>query len=120
MQERCLTTGTPNQILWTNAHLDKQMNPPFKTARAQSELFTVQCEPIQNSQLIGKYKEKSTNRSISGKSQFYPGKTYDIPPLSHLTDNRVTSSLFNVVHDNKRQMDPPSIMGGDMLCTLVN
>ena len=38
------------------------MDPPFKTARAQSELFAVQCdqwEPIQNSQLIGKYKEKS-------------------------------------------------------------
>ena len=38
------------------------MDPPFKTARAQSELFAVQCdqwEPIRNSQLIGKYKEKS-------------------------------------------------------------
>ena len=44
--------------------------PPIKTARAQSELFAVQCdqwEPIQNSQLIGKYLEKSTNRKISGK-----------------------------------------------------
>ena len=41
-------------------------------------------------------------------------------PLQHLTDNRVTSSLFNVVHDNKRQMNPPSITGGDMLCILVN
>ena len=41
--------------------------PPFETARAQSELFAFQCsqwEPIQNSQLIGKYKEKSTNRNI--------------------------------------------------------
>ena len=31
---------------------------PFETARAQSELFIVQChqwEPIQNSQLIRKY-----------------------------------------------------------------
>ena len=37
------------------------IDPPFKTARGQSELFTFQCdqwEPIQNSQLIGKYKEK--------------------------------------------------------------
>ena len=35
--------------------------PPFKTAKEQSELFAFQCdqwEPIQNSQLIGKYKEK--------------------------------------------------------------
>ena len=34
------------------------MDPPFKTARAQSELFDVQCdqwEPIGNSQLIGCY-----------------------------------------------------------------
>ena len=34
--------------------------PPFKTVRAQSELFAFQCgqrEPIQNSQLIGRYKE---------------------------------------------------------------
>ena len=37
------------------------IDPPFKTARAQSELFIFQCdqwEPIWNSQLIGKYKEK--------------------------------------------------------------
>ena len=43
------------------------MDPPFDTARAQNELFTVQCdqwEPIWNSQLIGKYKEKSTNKRI--------------------------------------------------------
>ena len=38
------------------------MDPPFETARAQSELFAFQChqwEPIQNSQLIRKYKEIS-------------------------------------------------------------
>ena len=36
------------------------IDPPFETVRAQSELFTIQCrqwEPIQNSQLIGKYRE---------------------------------------------------------------
>ena len=35
-------------------------DPPFKTTRAQNELFTFQCdqwEPIQNSQLIRIYKE---------------------------------------------------------------
>ena len=43
------------------------MDPPFETATAQSELFAFQCdqwEPIQNSQLIRKYKEKSSNRKI--------------------------------------------------------
>ena len=36
--------------------------PPFKTARALSQLFAVQCrqwEPIWNGQLIGIYKEIS-------------------------------------------------------------
>ena len=38
------------------------INPPFETARAQSELFTFQCgqwEPIWNSQIIGRYKDMS-------------------------------------------------------------
>ena len=37
----------------------RQMDPPFKTARAKSELFAVQChqwEPIWNGQLIRKYR----------------------------------------------------------------
>ena len=64
MKELCearakLETGSNFQI-----YLGKTDDgpPPFKTARAQSELFAVQrdqWEPIQNSQLIGKYKEKS-------------------------------------------------------------
>ena len=36
------------------------MDPPFETARAQSELFAVHCcqwEPIQNGQLIRKFKK---------------------------------------------------------------
>ena len=40
------------------------IDPPFETARAQSELFTIQCdqwEPIRNSQLIGTYKDKSVS-----------------------------------------------------------
>ena len=39
------------------------IDPPFETARAQSELFTFQCcqwEPIRNSQLIRKYKENTS------------------------------------------------------------
>ena len=31
------------------------------------------------------------------------------PPPVNLPDHRVTSSLFNVVHDRKRQMDPPGL-----------
>ena len=39
-----------------------------------------------------RYEEKSVT--------IYP---HPPPPWSHLTDNRVTSSLFNVVHDNQMQ-----------------
>ena len=111
------------------------LSPHSKTARALRQLFTVQChqwEPIQNSHLIRIYKEgnippppiwncqrtewtlccsmwsmrahskQSTNRKISGKVSFIQ------VPWLHLTDSRVTSSLFNVVHDSQRQMDPPS------------
>ena len=41
---------------------------PFKTARAQSELFAFQCgqwEPIRNSQLIGRYKEMSVWHQVN-------------------------------------------------------
>ena len=42
--------------------------PPFETARAQSELLTFQCSqwvPIQNSQLIGRYKEMSVWHQVN-------------------------------------------------------
>ena len=42
------------------------MDPPFKTARALSELYTLQCSqwaPIWNSQIIGRYKEMSPGES---------------------------------------------------------
>ena len=47
--------------------------PLFETARAQSELFAIQCgqwEPIRNSQLIGRYKEMSVNLMIYPPPQF--------------------------------------------------
>ena len=49
--------------------------------------FAFQCdqwEPIQNSQLIGKYKE----------NQFYPGKTYDRPLSLPFETARAQSELF--------------------------
>ena len=50
----------PVQINWWLSPLPIIPLPPFETARALSQLFTVQChqwEPIQNSQLIGIDKE---------------------------------------------------------------
>ena len=69
------------------------MDPPFKTAWAQSELFTFQCdqwEPIWNSQLIGKYKDVS----------FTQVKLMIYPPCLKLPEHRVNSSLFNVTNES--------------------
>ena len=74
--------------------------PPFKTARAQSELFAFQCsqwEPILNSQLIGRYKEMSVWHQVN----------LMIYPPVYLTEHRVISSLFNIVIDTQRQIYPP-------------
>ena len=78
--------------------------PPFDTARAESELFGVQwCkwEPIRNSQLIIKYKEIPVQiyRDTDTKGRWTPWST--------LSEHRVISSLFNVVIETQRQMDPP-------------
>ena len=68
--------------------------PPFFS----SSLFNVTNEsPFTNSQVIGKSKEKSTNRNISGKSQFYPAKTDNGPP--HTPLQTAKSELFTVQCD---------------------
>ena len=64
------------------------MDPPFETASEQSDLFAVLCgqwDPIQNSQLIGKYKEIpvqwqiyryiETNAHIDTKVRWMPPST---------------------------------------------
>ena len=58
-----------------------QMDPPANTVRAQSDLFTVQC--------------------------CHSDSKADGPPWSTLSEHRVISSLFNVVIQIQRQMDPP-------------
>ena len=81
------------------------MDPPQSyTARAESELFGVQWhkwEPIWNSQLIRKYKEIPVQiyRDTDTKGRWTPQST--------LSEHRVISSLFNVVIETQRQMDPP-------------
>ena len=55
--------------------------PPVATARALSELYTWQCSqwvPIQNSQIIGIYKEIPVHKEIRVQSSFS-----DLPPLPH-------------------------------------
>ena len=84
--------------VWHQVHLT--IYPPFQSARAQSELFILQCsqwEPIWNSQLIEKYKEMSVWHQVY----------LTIYPLVDLTENRVISSLINVVIDTQSQIYPP-------------
>ena len=59
----------------------KADGPPLNTVRAQSDLFTVQC--------------CHSNSKAEGA------------PWSTLSEHRVISSLFNVVIEAQRQMDPP-------------
>ena len=61
--------------------LKGRYNPPFNTIRGQSDLFTVQC--------------------------CHWHSKADIPPHSTLSEDRVISSLFNVVIDTQRQIYPP-------------
>ena len=80
--------------------------PPFETARGQSEHLTFQCdqwEPIQNSQLIGKYKEKSVKQEQNLKQaqifRFTP-RGVNLTPHLKLPEDRVNTSLFNVTNES--------------------
>ena len=60
--------------------------PPFKTARALSELYAFQCSqwvPIRNSQLIGRYKEMSVWHQVN--LQIYPP-----PPIQNCQSSEWT------------------------------
>ena len=70
----------------------RQIYPPFNTIRGQSDLFTVQC--------------------------FHWHSKRDIPPNSTLSEDRVISSLFNVVIDTQRQIHPLVNIAVDMISSL--
>ena len=62
--------------------------PPFETARAQSELFPFQCSqwvPIQNSQIIGRYKEMSVWHQVN---------LMNIPPIWNCQSSEWTLLLL--------------------------
>ena len=61
------------------------MDPPFETARALSELYTLQCSqwvPIRNSQIIGRYKEIPVHREMVYSFTFYTALYISIVTLS--------------------------------------
>ena len=64
--------------------------PPSETARALSELYTWQCcqwAPIQNSQIIGIYKEIPVYWELRAHFQIYQGKSWDLPPPGKLVEH---------------------------------
>ena len=112
----------------------RQIYTPFNTIRGQSDLFTVQCCHWHSKADIPTWSTLSEDRVISSlfnvvidtQSQIYPpvntsrGQSdlftvqcchwhskADIPPHSTLSEDRVISSLFNVVIDTQRQIYPP-------------
>ena len=117
-------------------HWDSKADGPPKSTlsehRVISSLFTVvietKWEPIRNSQLIRKYKEIPVQiyRDTDTKDRWTPpvntaraqsdlftvqccqwDSKADGPPWWTLPEHRVISSLFNVVSETQRQMDPP-------------
>ena len=82
-------------------------HPPFNTIRGQSDLFTVQCchwhskadiPPIQH------YQRTEWSFHCSMLSLTLEGR---YTPLVNIAEDRVISSLFNVVIETQRQIYPP-------------
>ena len=72
--------------------------PPFETARALSQLFTVQCcqwEPIRNGQLIGIYKEIPVQiyKHTDTKDRY---KEKDTPPPGQMCQAREWTFNFQI------------------------
>ena len=85
----------------------RQIYPPVNTSRGQSDLFTVQCchwhskadiLPIQHYQRT-EWSLHCSMLSLTLKGRYTPQST--------LAEDRVISSLFNVVIDTQRQIYPP-------------
>ena len=85
----------------------RQIYTPFNTIRGQSDLFTVQCchwdskadiPPIQHYQRT-EWSLHCSMLSLTLKGRYTPWST--------LVEDRVISSLFNVVIDTQRQIYPP-------------
>ena len=80
--QHCQSTEWSLHCSMLSFRLTSRWTPSVQnTARAQSDLFTVQC--------------------------CHSDSKADGPPQSTLSEHRVISSLFNVVIQTQRQMDPP-------------
>ena len=82
----------------------EDLSPPLETARALSELYTWQCgqwAPIQNSQIIGIYKEIPVYWELRAHFQIYPGKSSDLPPPPvKLVEHWVNFTLDNADNEH--------------------
>ena len=114
----------------------RQIYPQFNTGRGQSDLFTVQCchwhskadIPLQSTLAEDSVISSPFNVVIDTQRQIYPpvntnrGQSdlftvqcchwhskADIPPIQHLSEDRVISSLFNVVIETQRYIYSPHL-----------
>ena len=115
-KEQALCVSIPSMRAHLKQSIDKKMTgdvlPPCKTAREKSKLFAYiycQWEPIQNGQLIRKYKEILVHiENIEIPKSDLLGKTYDRPPQSNIPHQRMNFFLFSFTQV-KLTIDPPPI-----------
>ena len=86
----------------------RQIYPPGQHSRGQSDLFTVQCCHWHSKADIPHPVNTSRGQSdlFTVQCCHWHSKA-DIPPQSTLTEDRVISSLLNVVIDTQRQIYHP-------------
>ena len=83
------------------------MDPPVNTVRAQSDLFTVQCYHWDWKTDGQPQNTVRAQIDLFNVQCCHSGSKADGLRWSTLSEHRVISSLFNVVIQTQRQMDPP-------------
>ena len=78
--------------------------PPFNTIRGQSHLFTVQCCHWDSKADIPPINSSRGQSDLFTVQCCHWHSNRIYPPLSTLSEDRVISSLFNVVIDTQRQI----------------
>ena len=87
-----------------------QIYPPGQHSRGQSDLFTVQCCHWDSKADIHTHSTLSEDRVISSLFNVVIDTQRQIyPPRSTLSEDRVISSLFNVVIETQRHIYSPHL-----------
>ena len=107
LSEHTMISPLFNVVIQTH----KQMDPSVQTTvRAQSDHFTLQCCHSDSKAGGPPWSTLSEHRVISSLFNVVIQTQRQMDPPSTLSEHRVISSLFNVVIQIQRQMDPPSTL----------